>query len=89
MPNVVKHTVYWVTKEGRQIPISSMPSSHLLNTIHFIERSRFQQLADIAIREIPEHPSDQDEMIQFYSDWPEKYQDLLAEAEKRKLIKRK
>ncbi len=28
----------WITRDGRKIPINRMTNSHLVNTIHYIER---------------------------------------------------
>lgn len=78
---------YWRTKEGLQINIRLMDSQHLLNTIHLLERSRFQSLSSLAIVGTD---GDIDTMnaLNYYNDFPEAYEHLLDEAERRRLIKR-
>ena len=90
---------YWMTKDGTRIQINMMPTSHLLNTIHLIERMRMQQIESIKEQYQQNHgtiefdnPIDRNEWIEFleyYTQWPEGYPDLLSEAIKRRLIKRK
>ena len=89
---------YWITKTGEAILISAMPTSHLLNTIHLIERARMQQLISLEQHGLSDGYASNDElraapelvdMLEYYTRWPEEYSDLLKEAEKRKLIRRK
>lgn len=76
----------WITREGHQREIKSMASSHLLATIHFIERNRFMnaaecffedQLGDIRL-----------EATEYYLQWPIQYERLIEEAQRRGLIYR-
>ena len=76
----------WITREGQQIEIKAMASSHLLSTIHFIERNRFTNVAEIA--------SDCEllgretalEAAEYYAQWPIQYENLVTEAQRRNLI---
>jgi hypothetical protein len=76
----------WTTAEGKAIPIRNMASSHLLSTIHFIERGRFQRVADAALRQHEEPLNN--ETISYYMMWPIQYEALVAEAVRRNLIYR-
>lgn len=89
MSNIRKKIDYWVTREGVRIPIQSMATSHLLNTIHFIERNRMQQIISIE-QNLTDNLTREDaiEMLNYYTAWPEGYKALLKEAQKRKLIER-
>jgi hypothetical protein len=89
MSNIKKYIPYWITKDGTSISIKAMATTHLMNVIHLIERSRMQQLISIEqnAQDIP--TEDALRMLDYYTAWPDKYGDLLAEAEKRKLIRRK
>ncbi len=92
--NIKKYTPVWITKEGVTIPINVMATPHLLSAIHFIERGRMQQLVSIEQHIIcPDGVTITNEealkVLDYYTAWPRGYEDLLAEAEKRKLIKRK
>lgn len=78
----------WITKEGESIPISGMATHHLLNTIHMIERNRMQSLISIEQHGIFDGPIDAFEVLEYYAKWPNAYEDLLDEAERRHLIKR-
>lgn len=93
MSDIKKYEPTWVTKEGTHIPISVMPTSHLLNTIHMIERSRMQQLISIEVQVangyIKLSPKEAQEVLNRYCAFPKAYSELLAEAEKRQLIRRK
>ncbi len=80
----------WITKEGKQLEIRTMASSHLLSTIHFIERNRFTQTMECAMRE-PSNINEQqweDNPLQYYLQWPIQYENLVAEAQRRGLIYR-
>jgi hypothetical protein len=77
----------WMTREGIELPISQMASSHLLSAIHMIERNRFTQAVDSAMRE-PTLDAETLPTMQYYLMWPETYPDLCAEAERRHLIQR-
>ena len=93
MSDIKKYTPTWMTKEGTRVPISIMPTSHLLNAIHLIERSRMQQLVSIEVNIANGltviSRKEAIELLDFYTAYPPEYPDLLAEAEKRQLIKRK
>jgi hypothetical protein len=73
----------WVTREGQQLEIKKMASSHLLATIHFIERKRFTEAVDCAMRE-----SGGSDLVKYYLQWPYQYDSLVAEAQRRRLIYR-
>lgn len=93
MANIKKYIPSWITKEGTIIPINVMPTSHLLNAIHLIERSRMQQIIsieqNISVNDLTASREEVLGMLDYYTKWPEGYENLLTEAEKRKLIKRK
>ena len=72
----------WITREGHHIEIKAMASSHLLATIHLIEKSRFTNSAEIFYT-----LANQDAM-EYYLQWPEQYESLIAEAQRRGLIYR-
>ena len=76
----------WTTKEGQRIPIREMASSHLLSTIHFLERARFTNAVECARREPNTDPNSA--TMQYYLQWPEQYEALVAEAHRRNLISR-
>lgn len=80
MPIISKDV--WITKQGHQIEIKLMASSHLLATIHFIENSRFSRSAECALR------GGNEEDIALYLEWPIQYESLIAEAVRRGLIYR-
>jgi hypothetical protein len=77
----------WITREGKQVEIRSMASSHLLSAIHFIERNRFMNAAECYTQEGLNHP-DKMAMVEYYLDWPIQYDTMIAEAQRRKLINR-
>src|SRR3982751_7017147 len=77
----------WITREGRQVNIKDMASSHLLSTIHFIERNRFINAAECYSEENLNHP-DKMQMVEYYLEWPVQYPILVAEAQRRGLIHR-
>jgi hypothetical protein len=82
----------WVTKDGITINIRDMASSHLLNTIHMIERNRFTQATEAAMREAQNPTTDaydwEHSPVQYYLQWPIQYEQLIAEAQRRHLIAR-
>lgn len=81
MPDVV-----WKTAEGQLIPIRNMSSSHLLAAIHLIERNRYQQATDAAMRQ-KEDPL-ADELVSYYLQWPPQYEAMVKEAARRGLVYR-
>jgi hypothetical protein len=88
MPTTSKDV--WTTREGQEIEIRNMASSHLLATIHLIERNRFTNAVDAAMRE-PQNMNEQvweDHTLQYYLQWPVQYESLVAEAQRRGLIHR-
>ena len=89
---LAKTRTYWVAKDGTRIRIDLMPTSHLLNTIHYIERVRMQQLVSLKENrdELQEaiRVTEEADLIDYYAQWPEGYTDLVREAEKRTLIQR-
>lgn len=84
MPTISKDV--WITREGQQMEIKSMASSHLLATIHFIERNRFQNGSEV----YHETQLDDDRLaaVNYYLQWPIQYETLIAEAQRRNLIYR-
>lgn len=73
----------WITKEGIEIEPRDMATPHLLSTIHMIERNRMQNLIHVGItQDLP------DSVINYYAEWPNAYEELCDEAERRKLIQR-
>jgi|PlaIllAssembly_1097288.scaffolds.fasta_scaffold2694009_2 hypothetical protein len=89
MSDIKKYEPTWVSKDMKPIPIKFMATSHLLNTIHMIERSRMQQLMSIETHGGGISPEEAKRVLDYYCAWPKGYSDLLAEAEKRQLIRRK
>lgn len=80
----------WVTREGQSLSIKDMASSHLLATVHYIERNRFTSAIECAMRE-PRNMdprSWEDTTLQYYLQWPEAYDALIAEAQRRGLVGR-
>lgn len=77
-------TNVWTTKEGQQIEINRMPSSHLLATIHFIERRRFEACFEVYQETV--NNGNIEGMLEYYSQWPIQYETLIAEAQRRGLI---
>ena len=62
-----------------------MATPHLLNTIHLIERSRMNNLVSLGMNDLAEVSEG---VVSFYAAWPEAYDALLDEAERRQLIRR-
>jgi hypothetical protein len=85
MPIISKDV--WITREGQQIEIKMMASSHLLATIHFIERQRFMNAAEV-YSEMQFREDDRNEMVNYYLQFPVQYESLVAEAQRRQLIYR-
>ena len=87
MPTISKDI--WITREGQQLEVKDMASSHLLSTIHFIERNRFTSAVDVAmrVRDLKEETL-YDNPVQYYLQWPIQYEALVAEAQRRGLIYR-
>jgi hypothetical protein len=77
----------WITAEGQQMEIKSMASSHLLATIHFIERKRFQSASEV-YHERAFDKNFRNEMTSYYLQWPIQYDVMIAEAQRRGLITR-
>lgn len=84
MPLISKDV--WITREGQQIEIKTMASSHLLATIHFIERNRYMNAAEV----YTEHQlgSQRFDAVNYYLQWPIQYETLVEEAQRRHLIYR-
>lgn len=80
-------TDVWITREGQEIEIKHMASSHLLATIHFIERSRFMNAAEVYGEQ--QLGDDRLAAVNYYLQWPLQYETLIAEAQRRNLIYRK
>lgn len=80
----------WVTKEGQYLDIKVMASSHLLATIHYIERNRFTNSVDCAMRQFQNvEESEGDSLdVEYYLQWPVQYEALVVEAQRRSLINR-
>lgn len=79
----------WITAEGQQMEIRTMASSHLLAAIHYIERRRFMNVTDTAMREAVNPDMDfNSPTIQYYLEWPIQYETLVNEANKRNLLYR-
>lgn len=74
----------WITREGEQIEIKNMASSHLLATIHFIERGRFMNAAEV----YSESQLGEDRLaaVNYYLQWPIQYETLVEEAQRRGLV---
>lgn len=85
MPIISKDV--WITREGQQIEIKNMASSHLLATIHFIERNRLMNAAEV-YHETQFREDDRLEMVNYYLQFPVQYENLVAEAQRRQLIYR-
>ena len=82
MPIIAKDI--WITREGHQIEIRTMASAHLLSTIHFIERNRFMNAAEV----YGEQQLGEDRLgaVNYYLQWPVQYESLIQEAMRRHLI---
>lgn len=79
MPIISKDV--WITREGVQMEIKTMASSHLLAAIHFIERNRFMNAAET-------YSEGMVDATNYYLQWPIQYETLIAEAQRRGLIYR-
>lgn len=84
MPTISKDI--WITREGQQIEIRKMASSHLLSTIHFIERNRFTNVTEIAHDHELMGRDTAMEAANYYAQWPIQYDTLVQEAQRRNLI---
>lgn len=85
MPIISKDV--WITREGKEMEIKKMASSHLLSTIHFIERNRFMNAAETYGQQQVDG-LDWSDAVEYYLQWPIQYETLIAEASRRKLIYR-
>ena len=74
----------WLTKEGIELPIDQMSTNHLLSTIHMIERNRMTNLVHLGLADNCDQT-----ILNYYSRWPDSYEELLNEAERRHLIGRR
>lgn len=74
----------WITREGQEIEISHMASSHLLATIHFIERNRFMNAAEVYSEQ--QLGDERLNAVEYYLQWPIQYETLVTEAQRRGLI---
>lgn len=84
MPVISKDV--WITREGQQIEINKMASSHLLATIHFIENRRFMNAAEVySERQLGEGRL---AAVNYYLTWPIQYETMILEAQRRHLIYR-
>ncbi len=84
MPIISKDV--WIDRDGKQIEIRHMASSHLLATIHFIERNRFMNAAEVYTdQQLGEHRLN---AVNYYLAWPLQYEELILEAQRRHLIYR-
>lgn len=71
----------WTTREGQPIKIERMGSSHLLATIHMIERNRLMNAAE-------KYGEGDIDLASYYMQWPPQYEKMIKEAKKRNLIHR-
>ena len=82
----------WTTKDGEEIEIAFMSSSHLLATIHFIERNRFVNAAEVYGYRFNTADADTTaegvRAVHYYLRWPDAYDALVTEATRRKLLHR-
>jgi hypothetical protein len=85
MPTISKDV--WITKEGVEMEIRHMASNHLLSTIHFIERNRLFNAAEVW-SDVQFDANARSEMAAYYLNWPIQYDTLIAEAQRRGLIHR-
>jgi hypothetical protein len=74
----------WNTREGHPIEIKKMATPHLLATIHMIERNRLNNLLSI----LGMDNNWNQEVVDYYAKFPEQYEVLCEEAERRLLIRR-
>lgn len=77
----------WRTRDGAQLPIKLMTTSHLLAAIHFIERKRAETLTDLG--QVDLEVGVTADVIEYYARWPDAYFHLLEEAERRQVIGRR
>ncbi len=73
----------WTTKEGIDLNINEMATSHLLATIHMIERNRMNNLLSLGMMD-----NLTQDTVDYYAQFPSSYKDLCDEAELRFLIHR-
>lgn len=84
MPTISKYV--WITREGQQMEIKDMASSHLLATIHFIERNRFMNAAEVY--NDAQLGDERLNAVNYYLQWPIQYEVLIEEAQRRHLLYR-
>lgn len=84
MPIISKDV--WITKEGQEMEIRQMASSHLLATIHFIERNRMTNVNEVYNES--QLGEDRLNAVNYYLEWPIQYESLVVEAQRRHLIYR-
>jgi|SRR4051812_48772490 hypothetical protein len=84
MPTISKDV--WITREGHQMEIKHMASSHLLSAIHFIERNRLNNASEVYHEQ--QLGEDRLNAVAYYLEWPLQYETLIAEAVRRKLLYR-
>lgn len=75
----------WVTREGDAIRIKNMASSHLLSTIHYIEKHRFMSAVEI-FHDQQDKSGDWSDALNYYLQWPPQYETMIVEAQRRNLI---
>lgn len=84
MPTISKDV--WITREGQEIEIRTMASAHLLSTIHFIERNRLFNAAEVYSEQ--QLGDSRLSAVNYYLQWPIQYDSLIAEAQRRGLVNR-
>lgn len=77
----------WITREGKEMEIKDMASSHLLSAIHMIERNRFTQGMEIYLQG-NQDKLDWSDAMAYYLQWPIQYDVMIAEAQRRGLLNR-
>lgn len=75
-------TKVWTTQNGVTIYIKDMTDQHIINTINYIKR-KYSSLVGCEVDE-----DDLLEIPQNITDWCFEFDDIVKEAEKRKLHKR-
>lgn len=75
----------WITREGKSIKIKEMASSHLLSAIHWIERNRFTQSLEV-YGQAKSDGLDWSDALEYYMQWPDAYESMIAEAQRRNLL---
>lgn len=87
----IERIQWWRTREGDRIRITDMVDTHLLSSIHMIERNRQRDLEQVESRYAKFNFTDKEvypRMLEHYGEYPLVYHAMVNEACKRGIIAR-